>query len=48
VHQLRERFQAGKATMTVEVMEFLRDWLRDHIAVSDRRYAAILRKQGAC
>jgi hemerythrin len=48
VNELREQFEAGKATITIEVMEFLRDWLRNHIAVSDRRYAAFLRKQGVC
>ena len=42
VKQLQAQFEAGKITLGVEVMEFLRDWLRNHIAVSDKRYAGFL------
>ncbi len=48
VRELEAAFLEGKPNITVEVMEFLRDWLRHHIAVSDRRYATYLQKQGAC
>ena len=29
-------FQAGRATMTVQLLRFLRDWLEKHIAASDQ------------
>lgn len=46
VVELRRQFEAGRVTITIEVMEFLRDWLRNHIAVSDRRYAPFLKDRG--
>jgi len=33
----QERAAAGEATMTIEVMRFLMDWLTDHIPRSDRQ-----------
>jgi len=47
VDELRRQFEAGRATITVEVMEFLRDWFRSHIVVSDRRYVRFLLDTGA-
>jgi hemerythrin-like metal-binding protein len=46
VNELRGQFESGRVTVTMEVMEFLRDWLRNHIAVSDRRYAPFLKERG--
>ena len=33
---LQKRFKAGQLTITIEVMNFLRDWLKHHIAESDK------------
>jgi len=38
-------FQAGRATMTVQLLHFLRDWLEKHIAGSDQKYAPHLRNK---
>jgi hemerythrin len=38
VVQLQQEFQAGRAMITIEVMQFLSDWLRQHIGGSDRKY----------
>jgi hemerythrin len=38
-------FQAGRATMTVQVLYFLKDWLEKHIAGSDQKYAPFLRQK---
>lgn len=38
-------FQAGRATMTVQVLTFLKDWLESHIAGSDQKYAPFLREK---
>jgi hemerythrin len=33
-------FEAGKLTLTLQVMNFLKDWLRVHILDSDQKFAA--------
>jgi hemerythrin-like metal-binding protein len=43
VDQYREQFAAGAVTMTESMLDFLRDWLRDHILISDRRLGRFLR-----
>jgi len=47
VIELRERFRASKLTMSVEVMQFLKNWLADHIMVHDQAYARELKTVGA-
>ena len=32
-------FQNGKATMTIQLLQFLKDWLEKHIKGSDMKYA---------
>ena len=39
-------FRAGKISVTIEVMNFLRDWLRNHILGSDQKYAPFLVNKG--
>ncbi len=38
-------FDAGRAAVTVQLLQFVRQWLRDHIAQSDQRYAPFLRQR---
>jgi hemerythrin len=38
VKTLRDRFEAGEAVLTMDVMDFLRRWLYDHILENDRQY----------
>lgn len=38
-------FDAGRAAMTVQVLQFLREWLAKHIAASDQKYAPYLRNR---
>jgi len=47
VMELRERFRSSKLTMSVEVMQFLKSWLADHILVHDQAYARELQSGGA-
>jgi hemerythrin len=39
VYELREKFQSGQLMMSVEVMQFLKNWLSDHILDRDQAYA---------
>jgi hemerythrin-like metal-binding protein len=44
--QLNAEFAAGKVTITVEVLNFLRDWISNHILKSDKKYGEFLRAKG--
>jgi len=41
---LQEKFNSGEMLLTQEVIEFLQDWLVQHIKGTDNRYGAHLRK----
>jgi len=36
---MRQRASAGEHTMTLELLQFLTGWIRDHIAAKDHRIA---------
>lgn len=46
VLDLQSNFQAGKSLVTVEVMNFLKDWLTNHIQNTDRKYGPFLNGKG--
>lgn len=37
---LKEQYDAGATMMSVEVIEFLRDWVSEHIKGEDKKYSA--------
>jgi len=43
VVDLKEKYVAGNLTLTLEVMQFLKNWLADHIVGHDLQYAAELK-----
>jgi hemerythrin len=43
VLNFREEFAADKVGFSESMMDYLRDWLRDHILISDRRMARFLK-----
>lgn len=45
VLQFQADYRAGKVTITVQLLQFLRDWLQQHIQGSDQRYAPFLREK---
>src|ERR1039458_10035476 len=45
VQQFQAEFNAGKTTITVQLMIFLKDWLTGHIAASDQKYAPMLKEK---
>ena len=47
VVQFEKEFEAGRSTMTVDVLQFLRDWLTHHIGETDTKIAAHIKSQAA-
>jgi hemerythrin-like metal-binding protein len=43
---LRQNFRVGKASVSVEVMTFLQNWLIGHIVGMDKQYAAFMQAAG--
>jgi hemerythrin len=46
VMDLQCRFRSNEVGLTIEVMEFLKDWLRHHILGSDKKYSPFLNAKG--
>ena len=47
IKKLEERYESGEDIMGVNVLEFLKNWLSDHITKRDTRRGADLESQGA-
>jgi hemerythrin len=46
VVDVTNKFQEGKSIVTIEVMNFLKDWLTNHIQNTDKKYTAHLNGKG--
>jgi hemerythrin-like metal-binding protein len=46
VHDLERRHQAGAVSLSLEVFNFLKDWLAVHISSEDRHLVEYLRTKG--
>ena len=46
VAALQQKFEAGEKVLTIDVMNFLRDWLNDHILGSDKKFGPYLNSKG--
>ena len=46
VLQFQQDYKSGKALMSIEIMQFLRDWLTKHILGSDKQYSPFLNSKG--
>ena len=46
VMDLNNQYQAGQAALTVQVTNFLKDWLINHILGTDKKYSAFLNSKG--
>ena len=44
VTQFQKEFEAGRAVMTVQLLQFLKDWLHHHIKGSDQKYTPHLKQ----
>ena len=46
VAEFRARFERGQLLLPLEVADFLKDWLSQHILVTDKEYAPFLLAKG--
>jgi len=46
VLDFKKDFESGKLTLTVKVMNFLKEWLQNHIKGSDKKYSAFFNEHG--
>jgi len=46
VQALQQQFDQGKATITMDVMDFLQQWLDKHILGTDKKYGPFLNSKG--
>ncbi len=46
VLDIQKEYQAGKVTLTLEVMKFLENWIDRHILGTDKKYAPFLADKG--
>jgi hemerythrin len=46
VGQLYVKVKEGKLSVTIETMEFLKDWLNNHILETDKKLGEFLRSRG--
>ncbi|MCL4538924.1 MAG: bacteriohemerythrin [Bacteroidetes bacterium] len=46
VEILRSRYSSGAAGLTIEVMQFLKNWLSEHIIGTDKNYGPYLNGKG--
>lgn len=46
VTDFKAGFEKGELSLTIEIMHFLSDWLRNHIKGSDKRYSKFFNDKG--
>lgn len=46
-YKIHKDFHEGKPVITQEVVEYLRDWIKNHVLYTDQKYAPFLKEAGA-
>ncbi len=46
VSELKKQFDYGQTVLTMDLMQFLKGWLNDHIKGTDKRYTEFLSSRG--
>ncbi len=46
VKRFYDDFNSGKAVLSIQIMNFLRNWLMDHIVVKDKKFGKFLNEKG--
>jgi hemerythrin len=42
----KESYESGKTVLSIEIMNFLKDWLTTHITGTDKKYSTFLNSKG--
>lgn len=48
IEDVKQRFEAGKMVVSLEVTSFLKDWITSHIKVEDLKYKKCFHDHGMC
>ena len=46
VNDFRKKYEEGSIALSVQVIDFLSDWLKKHIMVEDKKYGPFLNEKG--
>ena len=46
--ELQSRYKNGESALSIETLDFLRDWLTNHIQGTDKKYSSHLNANGIC
>jgi hemerythrin-like metal-binding protein len=46
VTDFQEQYASGRVTLSIEIMQFLKDWLNGHILGTDKKYTEFLNSKG--
>lgn len=46
INDFKEKFDSGKVGVSIQLMNFLKDWLVHHIMKTDRQYVACFQQNG--
>jgi len=46
VENLEKKYKTGQNVLSIDVMQFLKNWLSEHIMGTDKNYSAFLRSKG--
>lgn len=46
VVDFKDGFEKGKLSLSIEVLNFLKSWIQNHIKVSDKKYTKLLNDNG--
>jgi len=46
VTDFQEQYAIGRVTLSIEIMQFLKDWLNGHILGTDKKYSEFLNSKG--
>ena len=46
IKDFHDEFKEGKVSLSIELMDFLSDWLRNHIMGTDKKYVSFFHEHG--
>lgn len=46
VLEFQKNFQNGSTLISIDILNFLRDWLLKHISVTDKKYVPLMKEKG--